>query len=270
MTDFRQQRRTTFDSAAALYHEARPDYPEALYDALVAAAGLKAGDRLLEVGCATGKATLPLARRGFRITCVEIGPALAVAARRTLADFADLVEVIECDFEAWEPPADDGFDLVFAATAWRWLDPAVRYQRAWRLLRPGGHLAIWSAVHVLPEDGDPFFAELQDVYDEIGESLPENATQPRPGELPDDREEIARSGVFEDVVVRHFDWEIVYTAEEYVRLLDTFSGHIAMEPWQRDRLYGEIRRRLGQRPDGRLRRHWGAVLQVARRSDAGR
>jgi SAM-dependent methyltransferase len=142
-------------------------------------------------------------------------------------------------------------------------DPAVRYQRAWRLLRPGGHLAIWSAVHVFPEGGDPFFAELQDIYDEIGESLPENATRPRPGELPDDREEIARSGVFEDVVVRHFDWEIVYTAEEYVRLLDTFSGHITMEPWQRDRLYGEIRRRLGQRPDGRLRRHWGAVLQVA-------
>jgi hypothetical protein len=49
-------------------------------------------------------------------------------------------------------------------------------------------------------------------------------------------------------------------------LLDTFSGHIAMEQWQRDRLYGEIRRRLAERPDGTLRRHWGSVLQVARRA----
>jgi hypothetical protein len=35
---------------------------------------------------------------------------------------------------------------------------------------------------------------------------------------------------------------------------------------QRDRLYGEIRRRLAARPDGLVRRHWGAVLNVARRA----
>jgi hypothetical protein len=119
---------------------------------------------------------------------------------------------------------------------------------------------------VFPDDGDAFFAELQHVYDEIGEGLPENATRPRPGELPDDREEIERTGLFEDVVVRHFDWEVTYDADGYLRLLDTFSGHIAMQAWQRHRLYLEIRRRLAQRADGRLRRHWGAVLQVARRA----
>ncbi|HEY6423502.1 MAG TPA: hypothetical protein VIY28_09705 [Pseudonocardiaceae bacterium] len=100
-------------------------------------------------------------------------------------------------------------------------------------------------------------------YDEIGEGLPEDAAWPRPGQLPDSRDEIEHSGLFTDVVVHHFDWEISYTAEEYIRLLDTFSGHIAMQAWQRNRLYTEIRRRLDQRPDGRLRRHWGAVLHVA-------
>jgi hypothetical protein len=86
--------------------------------------------------------------------------------------------------------------------------------------------------------------------------------------LPDDRAEVEGSGLFEDVTVRHFDWEARYTAEEYIRLLNTFSGHIAMAPWQRDRLYGEIRRRLADRPDGRLRRHWGAALHVARKRAA--
>jgi hypothetical protein len=38
-----------------------------------------------------------------------------------------------------------------------------------------------------------------------------------------------------------------------------------MADWQQERLYGEIRRRLAERPDGTLRRHWGAVLHVARR-----
>lgn len=69
--------RMTFDSAADLYQQVRPGYPEQLYEAMIAAAGLGADDRLLEIRCASGKATLPLARRDFRITCVEPGPALA-------------------------------------------------------------------------------------------------------------------------------------------------------------------------------------------------
>lgn len=266
MSDERERLRSTFDSVADLYQQARPEYPPSLHDALIATAGLGAHDRLLEIGCATGKATLPLARRGFRITCVELGPALASAARRNLADFPD-VEVVQSAFESYHPPTADRFDLVFAATAWHWLDPATRYRRAWELLVPGGHLAFWSATHVFPEDGDPFFTELQAVYEEIGEGLPAGAGQPRPGELPDDRVEIEQSGLFDDVVVRHFAWESVYDADGYLALLDTFSGHIAMKPWQRDRLHSEIRRRLGTRGDGRLRRGWGAVLHVARRRD---
>lgn len=245
---------------------ARPEYPEQLYDALIRTTGVTAGDRLLEVGSATGKAAIPLARRGFRITCIEIGTDLAAAARRNLAAFPN-VTIAESAFETWRPVVADRFDLVFAATAWHWIDPATRYQRAWELLRPGGHLAFWSATHVLPDGGDPFFVELQEVYDELGEGLSENATCPRPGELPDDRGEIERNGLFDHVVVRHFDWEVSYDAEEYLRLLDTFSGHIAMEARKRDHLYKEIRRRLAQRPDGRLRRHWGAVLQIARRAE---
>jgi hypothetical protein len=144
----------------------------------------------------------------------------------------------------------------------------VRYQRAWDRLRAGGHLAFWSALHVFPPGGDPFFREIQDVYDEIGEGLPPGASWPRPGELPDDRAQIEGSGLFEDVTVRQFDWEVRYTAAEYIRLLDTFSRHIAMAQWQRDRLYGEITRRLAGRPDGRLRRHWGTALHGARKRDA--
>jgi SAM-dependent methyltransferase len=221
---------------------------------------------VLEIGCASGKATVPLARRGFPITCIEIGSALAAEARRNLAPFPD-VQIVEADFETWQPQQGAAFALVFAATAWHWLDPALRYQKAWTLPRPSGHLAFWNATHVFPLGGDTFFHEIQDVYEEIGEGLPPGADWPRPGELPDDRAEIEASGLFDDVTVGHFDWETTYTADEYIRLLDTFSGHIAMARWKRNRLYSKIRRRLAERPGGRLRRHWGAVLHVARRRD---
>jgi SAM-dependent methyltransferase len=252
--------RETFDQAADRYHRARPDYPAALFDELIAVTGLQPGDRLLEVGCATGKATLPLAERGFRITCIELGAALAAAARSNLAGYD--VDVRNGQFE--EYVADEPFALVYAATAWHWIDPAVRYELAWRALRPGGHLAFWEAGHVIPADGDPFFDEIQAVYDEIGEGLPGDFVQPRPGSLPDQRADIEASGRFEVVAISQYDWEIVYTAEEYIELLSTFSGHIAMADWQRDRLFTFIRERLAARPDGTLRRHWGGVLHVAR------
>lgn len=257
--------RATFDAAAASYDRARPDYPDELFDALVDLAGLRPGDRLLEIGCATGKATRPLAERGFQIVCIELGGALAAEARRNLAPYP-AVAVHTSTFEDWTPPSTaPPFDLVFAATAWHWIDPTVRYRKAWSLLRPGGHLAFWGATHVLPDGGDPFFREIQPVYDEIGEGLPPGAGSWRPEDMPDDAAEIAATGLFDGLEVRRFDWEKVYDADGYLALLDTFSNHIAMEPWQRDRLYGEIRRRLAARSDGLLRRHWGAVLHVATR-----
>jgi SAM-dependent methyltransferase len=260
----RERLKATFDSAARLYDLARPGYPAEIFDELVRLAELQPEARLLEVGCGTGKATIPLARRGYRITGIEIGAKLAEHARHNLAGFSG-AEIVQSAFESWRPPAGVTYDLVFASTSWHWVDPAARYRRAWELLRPGGHLAFWSASHVFPVDGDPFFGEIQDVYDEIGEGLPPGSRFPRPGELPDARDEIESSGLFGEVRIRHFDWEVSYDAEGYIRLLETFSGHIAMEPWKRGRLYSEIRQRLALRSDGRLRRHWGAVLHVAGR-----
>lgn len=261
MGDERERLRRTFDLAASDYQAARPDYPDSLFDELVSVAGVGTGDRLLEVGCASGKATLPLARRGLAITCVELGAALAAEARRNLGGFPQ-VEVICSDLESWTP--DGEFALAYAATAWKWLDPAVKYRKVWELLRPGGHLAFWDATHVFPAGGDTFFREIQPVYDEIGRGDP-FALWPPPAEMPDSVAEVDGSGLFEVVHVRRFDWEIAYTADDYLRLLNTFSSHIELTDGQRDRLYGEIRRRLAGRPDGLVRRHWGAVLHVARR-----
>jgi SAM-dependent methyltransferase len=262
----RQRLAASFDQASRLYHQARPDYPQAIYDRLLTVTGLGPGDRALEIGAATGKATLPLARQGLLLTCLEPGPALAAEARTNLTGSGALV--IESRFEDWRPGAER-FDFVFAATAWHWLEPSVKYAKAADVLRPGGHLAYWSATHVVPLGGDPFFEEIQAVYDEIGEAVPPGTTFPRPGELPEAGQEMMDSRRFRVVEVSQFDWETVHDAEGYINLLSTFSGHLVMEPWKRDRLYGEVRRRLALRQDGLLRRHWGAVLHVGQRLDRG-
>lgn len=262
----RDSLRATFEVAADLYDRARPEYPDTLFDALIELTDARPGDHVLEIGCGTGQATRPLSARGLRITCLEIGARLAALARENLGQYEG-VHVINESFEAWRPPLGTTYDLVIAATSWHWIDPVVKYRKAWELLRPGGNLAFWSATHVFPDGGDPFFHDLQEVYVEIGEGMAPEDTLARPSELSDDVAEIEATGLFERVSVRRFDWEIAYDAQGYIDLLETFSGHIAMQPWQRERLFAEIRQRLAARPDGRLRRHWGVVLHVARRRD---
>jgi SAM-dependent methyltransferase len=253
---------TTFDQAAEFYQYARPEYPEELFDRLLDVTGLRPGDHLLEVGAGPGKATLHLARRGLHITALEPGSALAAQARENLTGYP--VEVIGTRFEDWEGQAGK-FAAVVAATAWHWVDPRMRYQLAADALRPGGHLAFWGAQHVFPVGGDPFFAELQEVYNAIGEALPAGAPRPAPGELAEQTAEIDESGLFDIVTVEHLDWTVDYTAGTYIDLLRTFSGHIAMRPADREHLFAEIRQRLARRPSGTVRRGWGTVLHIARK-----
>lgn len=263
MSETREPLRRTFDKAADLYDAARPSYPEELFDDLVALTALEPGSRLLEIGCATGTATRSLLERDFSVVCVEMGAQLAERAGANLAGLP--VEIHVATFEEWEGEPE-AFELVCAATAWHWLDPAIRYRKAHELLRPGGHLAFWSARHAFPPGFDPFFAEIQEVYDAIGEGHPGEWPPPPPEEIPDEAPEIEASGLFEGIQVRRYVWERHYTDEEYIALLNTFSGHIVMEAPKRDHLYQEIRRRIGRRPDPRVRRNWCAILHVARRT----
>jgi hypothetical protein len=59
MSDALDALRRTFNLAAAVYEAARPSYLSELFDDLVELAGLQKGDRLLEIGCATGQQLAP-------------------------------------------------------------------------------------------------------------------------------------------------------------------------------------------------------------------
>lgn len=200
VTDDRERLRGMFDLAAETYQDARPDYPGLLFDRLLEITGCRAGDRVLEVGAGPGKATLPLLQRGLHVTAVEPGPAMSAQLRQNLRGYP--AEVVPTRFEDWAGPWGR-YTAVIAATAWHWVDPVRRYRLAADVLRPGGHLAIWSGGHVCPPGGDLFFEEIQEVYHAIGEGDPQGARRPEDGQLPDQVAEIEASGLFEMITVEH-------------------------------------------------------------------
>lgn len=162
--------------------------------------------------------------------------------------------------------AAGAFDLVFAATAWHWLDPTVAYRKAAGHLRPGGHLAIVSTEHVLPEpDGDPFFVDIEETYTAVGLSDGQGGPK-RPDAVPaPETAGIVASGFFHEPEVRRHVWSHTYTASEYLDLLGTYSNHLRATDEQRATLFADVRRRIDARPGRTVRKHYLTVLHLARR-----
>jgi cyclopropane fatty-acyl-phospholipid synthase-like methyltransferase len=253
----RRQRRTTFDEVAELYDRVRPTYPDALFDDLFDLADLHPGSRVVEVGCGTGKATVPLAERGLRVTCVDLGVSLAAVAERNLARFPD-VEIVVADFETWTPPRA-GCDALVSFTAYHWIERELRYVRAAEVLREGGSMAVAMIHHVLPPDADPYFLEAQADYEAVGMG---GSPPGSPETVEALGEEMAASGLFRVVAERRYRWNVEYTADEYVDVISTYSQNIAAPAEKRDRLFELLRARIGTRT---IRKTYLATLDVAAR-----
>jgi SAM-dependent methyltransferase len=132
-----------FDRVADDYDRVRPAYPASLIDAACSIAGLGRGSHVVEVGCGTGKLTGALVERGFLVEAVDPGPQLIAVARWRVR--GSLARYHVARFEDVELPVG-AFDAVFSATAFHWVDPAVGWSKAARLLRPGGVLALLAYV----------------------------------------------------------------------------------------------------------------------------
>jgi SAM-dependent methyltransferase len=261
----RRSRRKSFEEVAELYDRARPVYPDSVFDDIVQLAGLANGGHILEIGCGTGQATLPLAARGLEIVCVELGERLAAIARRKLAAFPS-VEIVNAAFETWEPVRAE-FDGVVAFTAFHWIDPEARYAKPARLLAPDGALTVVDTKHVLPSRGDKFWIEVQADYDAVVPS-DRNRPPPHPDDVADRSVELEEAG-FRSVSVRRHLWDVTCGSDEYVHLLDTYSGNRALDASTRGRLFERIHARIEAAPGRRVRKTYLATLTVGLRP-AGR
>ncbi|MFH8488839.1 class I SAM-dependent methyltransferase [Streptomyces longisporoflavus] len=232
--------RGIFDGDAELYERARPRYPSGLVEALVRQARLGSGSRVLEIAPGTGQLTVPLARTGSALTAVELGPALAAVTRRNLAPYPRAhVEVGE--FEAWPLP-EEPYDLVVCATAFHWLDPAVRLPKMLGALRPGGTLAVVTTDHVAGGSAE-FWVEVQGCYKRWDPDATEPGLRLTPeSDVRADTAEFDRAAGLGPVTVRRFARDITYTADQYIDLLRTYSGHRALDEETRAGLLGCVRR----------------------------
>ena len=252
-----------FDAVAERYDASRPGYPAAAVDAMLELAGTRAGGSVLEIGAGTGQLSSVLHERGFRLTCIEPGAALAAILRRKLPD----AEVAVAAFEDWAS-GDRRFDLVVSATAFHWLEPATAIAKVRGLLGPDAALAVLWNEQVAMDEDDQFSRFLQPIYDRLGAGTGPPGPPPRPADLPDRGVALRAHGV-RAMERRQFPWTATYTSREFLDLVSTYSGHITMPVARRGALFAALRDAIDGLPGGRLVKPYVADLYVARVADLG-
>ena len=129
-------------SEAARYDDINRAFGKALIDA----AQLSPGERVLDVGCGAGAIALEAAQRvrpGGSVLAIDISPDLVAVARdRAASAGAEEVELVEAD-AATHPYDPEAFDVIVSRNGLMFFnDPDAALANLARALRPGGRLVF--------------------------------------------------------------------------------------------------------------------------------
>jgi SAM-dependent methyltransferase len=246
MTSIDRSRKHEFTGMGELYDRARPPYPPALFKQLHNHFNFRMGETTLEIGCGTGKATEHLAARGLTVTGIDIAPDLLAVADVKLKGWK--VRLLQSSFEDFRAP-DASFNYIVAAAAFHWIDPAIASRKTRLLLKENGAvILIWT----IRRDADSAQrATIDGLYGKYAPSLlarPWQETGPAAG-ISQTAYNEARAMLEKDIAEGRFlnpktftvNWQQIYTTEEYLSLLDTYSDHKRLKPDERTHLYAALK-----------------------------
>ena len=238
-----------FERMAEMYADARPPYPDALYELLEAEGVTGPGRRVLEIGAGTGLATTRLVSDGCEVTAVEPGPTLAAILQARVPS----ASVVTARLEDAELPS--GFDSAVSATAMHWVDLEVALPRLHAVLPPGGLLAVWRTVFRDEDRATPFRERVEEiVVRRRGGPRPERGGEPRPTV-----DELAAGGWFVPIRSERWRWQVDLGADQVGRLFRTFSDWTADEAAAAARAADDL--------GGVVTEHYQTVLHLLARAD---
>lgn len=146
-----------YTTAARTYGD-RPPYAEGAVDAVLAIAGVRAGDLVCDVGAGTGHLTDPLARRGLLVDAVEPNEQMRAAGQRRTATSPSVLWSAGSGEETGRPGA--AYALVTFGSSFNVTNAALALAETARILRDDGWFAcMWNHRDL----DDPLQAAVEEV-----------------------------------------------------------------------------------------------------------
>ncbi len=212
-----------FGRTATDYGRYRAGFPDSLFDRLAAFGVGQAGERVLDLGTGTGTLGRGFARRGCRVTGLDLSPELIAEARRLDREAGVETRYVIARAETTGLD-DDAFDGISAGQCWHWFDRAEAAAEARRLLVPGGWLVI-AHFDWLPLPGN--VVEATEAL--ILSYNPDWALDGGCGIYPAWPADVAMAG-FEDIETFSFDLDAPYSHEAWRGRIRASAGVAASLP----------------------------------------
>ncbi len=213
-----------FGADPAGYHEARPGYPEKVFDILRDRCGIRSGSRVFEVGPGTGIASQKILQLGANpLVLIEPDERLGNFLADTIGRTSPSVELAITTFEQAQLPTG-WFDLGASASAFHWLDEMTSLRKISRILRPGGWWAMWWNLFFGAPRDDEFYKASHHFLDGLDLS-PSSGREGRPAFALDTETRIdnLRLGKFENIEVESVRWSVTLDTARMTKLYRTFS-----------------------------------------------
>lgn len=155
---------TRFANRVDDYVRGRPGYPLELIAILQREAGLRAGQRIADLGCGTGLSSELFLDRGYSVVGIERQAAMRAAADRRLSSRPGWSSV---DGRAEATGlAEASVHWVVAFQAFHWFDPSATRRELLRILVPGGRVAlVWNARRAT---GSPLLEDYERLLERHG------------------------------------------------------------------------------------------------------
>ena len=255
--------RRLFGHDPLAYANARPDYPEELYERLCTRCQLTPGTSAFEIGAGTGLATRRLLALGASpLWAIEPNSHLAAFLEKTISNRS--LHIAQIAFEDADLPEAE-FSLGVAATSFHWLDQRSALAKVYRCLRPGGWWAMWW-THFGSYEPDAFQLATEHLFLGTSDSPSIGAA----GNVPFGLDQISRirdltlAGLC-DPALELWHWTLTYDTARLAALYSTFSPIQALEPEARKAFLGELARIADTQFGGLIERPFITALYTARK-----
>ena len=227
----------TFNTQAELYEKMRPGYVQQLYNDIFRLIPIDENSQVVEIGIGGGQATKPVLETGCRLTAIESGDQLAEVCRKKFRDHPNF-SVITSKFEDCPWPSNT-CDLIFAASSFHWIPEEIGYPKVFDMLKSGGVFARFANHPYRDKGRETLYQDIQKLY-----AVYMPGSKPPAAEFSEaearSRAEIAAAYGFVNIRWKLYHRTRHFSAREYIRLLGTYSDHIALEESQRKKFFSEI------------------------------
>ena len=155
--------REIFDTIPEQFDKFRPRYSRELFDYLIGYAGIDPGKSVLEIGPGTGQATEPILSTGCDYNAIELGEHLYAKMKEKYGQFSNF-HIVNDDFITHDF-GQQTYDLIYSAATIQWIPEEVAFSKTFKLLKPGGILAMMITVSDYKSTNEKLYAKIQKLYD---------------------------------------------------------------------------------------------------------